>query len=458
MELEGRNRMKTTPIAKLKSQGLTSQIFIAMILGAIVGLILKAIPASWPIGSLLVNDILNTGGAIFVNLIKMLVVPLVLISLLCGICSLDDIKKVGEIGVKAIFLFIATTALAITIALIVANLLSVGSGVHFPAVNHIAATTGIPSLKQFFTDIFPSNPFQALASANMLQIIVFALFFGTAINLSGDPGKRIAAFFNDLNVVVMKAVMIILRTTPYGVFCLITVLFAKLGLNVFLQLLNYFLTVILVLAIHTIFVYGSLLKFVAKLSPKQFFKKMYGVMMFAFSVSSSNAALPMTMKVVEEKLGVDKAITSFVLSLGTNMNKNGTAIMQGVAAIFIANAYNIEIGFVGNLMIVITATLASISTAGAPSIGVLSLVIVLRQVGLPIEGIAIILAIDRFIDMLRTSVNVAGNAVIACIIGRSEHGIDPRIYNSNSESFVKKPEETHEKTSTVNSDIMQHLR
>lgn len=415
--------------SKSPNHKLTSQILIAMGLGTICGLLIKILPSDFALTSFLVDSVFSSGGTIFINLIKMLVVPVVLISLVCGICSLDDIKKIGDIGIKTITLFILTTIAAITLAIIITSLLAIGHGMHFPTLTQIQ-THDIPSLQQFIVDIFPSNPFQALTNGNILQIIVFALFLGFAINLAGEPGKRIATIMHDLNKVVMKAIMLVMRITPYGVFCLIAFLFAKLGFGLILQLLNYFLTVILVLVVHTLLVYPVLLKFFAKLSPQQFFKKFYGVMLFAFSVSSSNATLPLAMETTEHKLGVDNTITSFVLSLGINMNKNGTAIMQGVATIFIANAYNVDLGLVGKLMVILTTTLASISTAGAPSIGILALAMVLKQVGLPIEGIAVILSIDRFLDMLRTSVNVAGNAVIACIISRQENKLDLNTFNA----------------------------
>jgi Na+/H+-dicarboxylate symporter len=418
-----------TTSSKIATSKLTTQILIAMGLGTVCGLTIKMLPSDFFLSSFLVDNILNSGGIIFTNLIKMLVVPLVLVSLICGICNLEDIKKIGDIGFKTIILFIFSTIVAITLAIIITSVLNIGHGMQFPTLMPIK-TQDMPSLQQFVLDIFPSNPFQALTSGNILQIIVFALLLGFAINLSGEAGKRITSLMNDFNTIVMKAIMLIMLVMPYGVFCLMAFLFAKLGFGLILQLLNYFLTVILVLVIHTIVVYSTMLKVFAKLSPLQFFKKFYNVMLFAFSVSSSNATLPLALETTEHKLGVDNTITSFVLSLGINMNKNGTAIMQGVATIFIAHAYNIDLGLVGKLMVILTATLASISTAGAPSVGILALAMVLKQVGLPVEGIAVILSIDRFLDMLRTAVNVAGNAVIACVISKQEHKLNLLTYNS----------------------------
>lgn len=410
------------------TNNLTKQILWAILFGTLCGLLIKFSPVTWRLGEIFADGIFNIGGAVFINLVKLLVVPLVFFSLLSGICNLRDVKKLGTIGIKSIAYFVTTTAFATLLAVLIANALHVGKGASFPIVSSVHEA--IPSLQQFLINIVPSNPFQALAEANILQIIVFTVILGTAINMAGDAGKRIASLLNDLNFVIMKTIMLVMRFTPIGVFCLIAILFAKLGLEMIAQLVNYFIVVVAVLFIHTIIVYGFMLKFLAKLNPVKFFKKMYSVILFSFSVSSSNASLLLALDTVENKLGVNNAVASFVLSLGINMNKNGSAIMQGVAAIFIAHAYHVDIGFVGNVMIVLLTTLGAISTAGVPSVGILSLVMVLKQVGLPVEGIAVILAVDRVLDMLRTSVNVVGNAVIACIVGKNEQKIDLKTYDA----------------------------
>jgi Na+/H+-dicarboxylate symporter len=425
--------MSTTAAVKkrLVNLDLTGKIFLAMVLGAAFGLLYRALPESWYVfHGYIVDNVLNVVGGIFINLMKMIVVPLVFISLTCGICGLENVKKLGTMGLRTISLFVFTTMFAIFLAILFANIFHIGNGMHLPVLNYFR-TEEVPNFKQFVINLFPDNPARAFADANILQIIVFSILLGLAINLSGEHGKRIATFFNDLNAIMMKLVMMIMCMAPYGVFCLIAVLFAKLGFSLILDLLGYFITVILVLIIHTFLTYGFLLRVYCKLSPRKFFNKMYSVLMFAFSVSSSNAALPLTLKTVEQKLGVKNSIASFVVPLGINMNKNGSAIMQGVAAIFIANAYGISIGIVGNVMIILTATLAAIGTAGAPSTGIIALILVLKQLGLPVEGIALIIGIDRLLDMMRTAVNVAGNAVVACMVGKAEHGIDEKIYNQN---------------------------
>lgn len=412
---------------KQQSADFATQIIFILFFGAIFGLVLRICPTDWNVNKYIVDGALNIGGTIFINSIKMLVVPLVLVSLLCGICSLDDIGKLGRISVKTFVLVVFTTVLAVVTALLFANFLHVGHGMHLPAVE-IITIQKTPSLLQFFLNIVPSNVMVSLVNADILQIIIVTILFGFALNLSGEPGKRIISFFQDLNVIISKMVMIVMRLMPLGVFCLVAILFAKSGYSVILQLLNYFVVVILVLFFHTFITLSILLRSLGKLKVASFFKKMKDVMLFAFSISSSNASLPLALETVEKKLGVDKSIAALVLPLGTNINKNGTAIMQGVAAIFIANSYNIGLTFMDNLMIVVTTVLASISTAGIPSVGIFALAIVLKQVGLPLEGIALILTVDRFLDMIRTAVNVASNAVIACLVGKSEDKMDTNVY------------------------------
>lgn len=408
---------------------LTLRILFGMIAGAIVGIILQLFPESWNVNAYITDGILNVGGTIFINFMKMLVVPIVLVSLTCGICSLDDIKRIGSVGWKSLILFIITTVIAIILALIFANLFNLGVGEHLNTAVSNIKPGNVPTLTDMLLNIVPANPIKAMADGDMLQIIVFAVLLGIAINISGNSGKRVVDLLKDFNTVIMRMIMMLMNFAPYGVFCLVAILFAKFGFDVLEGLLDYFLTVLLVLVVHTIFTYGLLLKFFCKLKPAIFFRKMYAVILFAFSTSSSNASIPLTLETTEKKLGVSSVISSFVIPLGINLNKNGTAIMQGVAAIFIANAYGINIGFMGNVIIVITATLASIGTGGVPSVGIMALVVVLKQLGIPIEGIALILGIDRLLDMARTTVNVIGNSVIACVVGKSENELNSEVYN-----------------------------
>jgi Na+/H+-dicarboxylate symporter len=287
-----------------------------------------------------------------------------------------------------------------------------------------------PSLIDVIVNIFPSNPIGAMVKEEMLQIIVFAILFGIGITLAGESGKRVLNTFNDLNEIIMKMVLFLVELAPYGVFCLLTKVFASQGFSAILPMAKYFFIVLLCLFLHVIIVYASLLKFIGKLSPVTFFKKYFEVIVFAFSTASSNATLPVNLEVTEKKLGVHNSVASFTIPLGATVNMDGTAIMQGVATVFVAQAYGIELGFNGYMMTILTATLASIGTAGVPGVGLVMLAMVFKQVGLPVEGIGLIIGVDRLLDMTRTAVNVIGDAVVSCIVAKSEKKFDEKVFNS----------------------------
>jgi Na+/H+-dicarboxylate symporter len=404
----------------------TNLILMAMIGGIGAGLLVKFIPISPEIRFFIIDNIFDMIGSIFITLMKMLIVPLVVVSLTCGISSLGDVKQFKILGIKSLMWFIGTTALAVASGVFIAGLFGLGIGAHFAIQSPVPDQ--VVSFRQFFLDIIPGNPIKAMADGNMLQLIVFTILFGLSINFAGGRGKSIATWFQDLNVVIMKLVDICIKFTPYGVFCLMAVLFAKFGGQVILSMLNYVLIVLLVLLVYTLVVYTSLLKIVGKLSPLIFFRKMYSTMLFAFSVSSSNVSIPIMLETAEQKLGIDNSVASFIIPLGVNINKNGTAIMQGVAAVFIAHAYQVNLGLIEYLTIVLTATLATIGTAGSLSTGVFTLAVVLKQIGVPIEGIALILGVDRVVDMFRTVVNVVSNTAIACLVSKSVDKLDTKIY------------------------------
>ena len=283
-------------------------------------------------------------------------------------------------------------------------------------------------MKEVLINIFPDNPVKAMAEGNMLQIIVFALLFGLAISKAGEHGARVKQFFDDINEVIMQMVHILMDLAPYGVFCLLAALFAEIGLGVLGSLASYFFSVVAVLLIHAVLVYGGLLTLLGRLNPVLFLQKMRPVQLFAFSTSSSAATLPVTLDIVQHRLGVDKSVASFTVPLGATINMDGTAIMQGVATVFISQAYAIDIGLSGYLTVIATATLASIGTAGVPGVGLIMLAMVLQQVQLPVEGIALIIGVDRLLDMLRTAVNVTGDATVSCLVAKSENALDEEIY------------------------------
>ncbi|MBW2494231.1 MAG: dicarboxylate/amino acid:cation symporter [Deltaproteobacteria bacterium] len=398
---------------------LTFKIVLGMGAGLVFGLLLNWIGVAGWIADYLVDGLLHVGGSIFLASLKLLVVPLVFVSLVCGTAALDDVAKLGRVGVKTLGLYLTTTAIAVSLALIAATIVQPGAGFELDSDTTFEAQNA-PSLTEVFIDLFPTNPVQAMADGNMLQIIVFAGLFGIALTLSGEPGKRVLAFFSDLNAVIMRLVMFLMEVAPYGVFCLIAKVFALQGFAAMLPLLRYFFLVLGVLILHALITYSSLLRGLAGVNPIAFFRKMRDPIALGFSTASSNATLPVTLETVEHKLGVNNSVASFTIPLGATINMDGTAIMQGVATGFIAQAYGIHLMPIDYLMVVVTATLASIGTAGVPGVGLIMLAMVLRQVNLPVEGIALVLGVDRLLDMVRTAVNVTGDASVSCVVAASE--------------------------------------
>ncbi len=419
-----------------KKNSLTTRILLGMLLGVIVGFTIRFLPLSPELNNLLVTDVLKTGGNIFINILKMLVVPVVLVSLICGSAALD-VRKIGRIGGKTLILYLFTTAIAIALAVFFANLFAIGKSVNIPMMTEFKVSS-VPSIKEIISNLIPSNPFLAFSKGEMLQIIVFAILFGIAISLAGKPGERIADFFRDMNEVVMRFIILMLQLSPYGIFCLVAVLCAQIGFDLIAQLLSYFFMVLFVLFVHMFVSYSILLKLLARLNPLIFFKKFYAAMLFAFSTSSSNASIPVVLETVEQKLGVKNSIASFIIPLGATINMDGTAIMQGVATVFIANVYHVNIGLTGYLMVILMATLASIGTAGVPSVGLITLTMVLKQVNIPVEGVALIIGVDRLLDMARTVVNVSGDAIVSCIVAKSEDSLDEEVFNNPDPPEVSK--------------------
>lgn len=423
-----------------KSASLTTRIVIGMSAGIILGFILQMLMPNKTdlviplylfdisLRGLLVDGLFEVVGKIFVASLQMLVVPLVFVSLICGTCSLKDTSKLGRIGGKAVGLYLITTAIAISFAMSLALLISPGDGVNMVA-NTTFESREAPSLAQVLIQMFPSNPFAAFAKGNMLQVIVFALLFGIAIALSGKAGERIASLFEDLSTVIMRLVTILMNIAPYGVFCLLAGLFTDVSIETFGNLIQYFLVVFFALVIHATVTYPVLLKLMTGLNPLIFLRKMRNTAIFAFSTSSSNATLPITMETTTKKMGVKNSIASFTVPLGATINMDGTAIMQGVATVFIAQVFNVDLSLTDFLMVIITATLASIGTAGVPGVGLIMLAMVLDQVGLPVEGIALIIGVDRLLDMTRTAVNVTGDSMVTVIVGKSENQFDEKVFN-----------------------------
>jgi Na+/H+-dicarboxylate symporter len=443
-------------MSKIRSMSLTTRIMIGMGLGVIVGFIFQAILAgedyyliplglfSLPIKAFFVDGIFHVGGQIFIASLKMLVVPLVFVSLVCGTCSLSDPKKLGRLGGKSIGLYLITTAIAITVAITLALLFNPGEGISLPSQASYDAQEA-PTLARVIIDMFPTNPFEAMAKGNMLQVIVFALLFGIATALSGSTGKRVAAIFEDLNSVILKLVTLLMNIAPYGVFFLMAKLFTTIELNLIVSLAKYFGVVVLALLIHALVNYTLLLKILTGLNPFIFLAKMKHTCLFAFSTSSSSATMPITLETATKKLGANNSVASFTIPLGATINMDGTAIMQGVATVFIAQVFSVDLTISDYLMVILTATLASVGTAGVPGVGLIMLAMVLSQVGLPVEGIAIIIGVDRLLDMTRTAVNVTGDCMVTCVVAKSEGELDETIFNDPD--AAKDLEDYHKPTS-----------
>lgn len=400
------------------NNNLSRNILIALVAGAIFGISLRQLP--WPDLTLwLNNNILQLLGQLFINLLKMLVVPVVFASLAASVGALAEPKQLGRIGGKAIALYLITTTIAISIAIFLAVTFNVGSGANLHSSSSFNSSAA-PSARDIIINLFPANPIQALADGNMLQIIVFAILLGLAIASLGAKADALKQGINALDKVMLHLVGMIMRFAPIGVFCLLASLFIRTGFALIMQLGGYFLIVLLALLVQWSGVYSLMLKLLANINPLTFLRAMLTPITFAFSVASSNASIPIVLKTVEEKLGVQNKVASLIIPLGATINMDGTAIMQGVATVFIAHAYGIDIGLSGYLTVIAMATLASIGTAGVPGIGLITLAMVLKQVHLPVEGIALIIGVDRLLDMARTAVNISGDAMIACIVDKSE--------------------------------------
>ena len=425
----------TTP----QKSSLTTRIVIGMIAGIALGsflqwlmpddgdLILNLFFFELSLQSFLIDGVLEIIGQIFMASLRMLVVPLVFVSLVCGVCSLQDTTRLGRIGGKAIGLYLVTTAIAISFAILVAIIVGPGEGVGMTASSSFSSREA-PSLAQVIIQMFPTNPFESFAQGKMLQIIVFALLFGIAIALSGKAGERVASLFEDLSEVIMRLVAILMNLAPYGVFALLATLFTTVSIETFGNLIIYFLVVLFVLIGHALLTYPIMLKLFTGLNPIVFLKKMRDAAIFAFSTASSNATIPVTLETATKKMGVKNSIASFTVPLGATINMDGTAIMQGVATVFIAQVFSQDLSLADYVTVVLTATLASIGTAGVPGVGLIMLAMVLQQVGLPVEGIALIIGVDRLLDMTRTAVNVTGDSMVGIIVAKSEGQFDNEMF------------------------------
>jgi len=409
---------------------LTAKVLWAMLLGIIVGLIINVTGLNTPesfTNEYVVGGLFYIIGKMFITALKMLVVPLVFFSLISGVLGIGDIRKLGNVGLKSFGLYILTTAIAITVSIGLAS--SIIPFFSTPAANaEIFLAKEGPALSDVLINIIPDNVVQAFASGNMLQIIFFSILFGISLLMVGRKAQHIAEGIEVINEAMMNMVNIIMSVAPYAVFALLAKAVAELGLDLLIQLGVYVAVVILALLLHLFGTLMFLLKLLSKLNPRIFLTKIRDAQIFAFSTASSNATIPVTLRSVTKRMGIDNSVASFTVPFGATINMDGTAIMQGVATVFIANVYGVELGFSGYLTVILMSVLASIGTAGVPGVGLIMLSMVFVQVGLPIEGIGLILGVDRLLDMVRTSVNVTGDAVVTCIVAKSEQEIDLEIF------------------------------
>lgn len=414
-----------------KKLSLTSKIFIALICGMILGIVMHYfVPKSHIKDDIIIDGIFYLLGQMFIRAMQMLVVPLVFFSIADGCRNMGDTKTLGKVGIRIVLFYLLTTALAIIIALSLASIINPGKGMNMElGSNEFKMDTGEKtSMKDTLLNMIPTNPIEALARGDMLQIIIFAVIVGLLIAGMEDRMETLGNIITEMNDLMMSMTMAVMKLAPIGVFFLIARTFSNLGYDVILSMLSYMITVILGLAFQLLIVYMLLLTIFVKVNPFSFLKKYFPVMTFAFSTASSNATVPLNIQTLED-IGVDKKISSFTIPLGATINMDGTAIMQGVAVVFIANAYGIDLTLNNYLTVILTATIASVGTAGIPSVGLVTLSMVLSSVGLPVEGIAMIMGIDRILDMARTAINTTGDASGTMIVANSVGSFDKEKFN-----------------------------
>lgn len=431
--------------------GLTTWIFIGLLAGAVLGILCNvALPAESPLFTVGINGFFYVIGRGFIRLMQMLVVPLVFTSIVCGAAAMGNGTMLGKVGGMTILLYLFTTLVAISLALGIGMIVNPGIGLDLGSIAQVevnaAESTGIADT---FLNIIPSNVVDAMASGTMLQIILFALILGYILGVLGDKVELVNRLFRQFNDVMMRMVQFVLTVAPLGVFCLITYTFANLGLSALVPLAKFVGGTYVGLIVQLFLTYSLLLVLIARVNPMRFIKKMLPVMGFAFSTSSSNATIPLNVETLERKVGVSSQITGFTIPLGATINMDGTAIMQGVAVVFASQAFGIDLGVSGYLTVILTATLASIGTAGVPGVGTIMLTMVFESVGLPVEGVSMIMGVDRLVDMGRTVINVTGDAVVTTCVAKVNGLFDRSIFDSEGEDLLASEQHAEELVDAV---------
>ena len=403
----------------------TKKIIVSMILGILVGITFNLTYLIESSFGTYTTNLFDLVSYLFLSSLKLIIVPLIFFSIVCGILSLSDDVSVSRLGIKTLLLYTITTVIAISLGLLFSSF------VNYEPIEITNMDSAI-NIENIETDgnIFPSNIFKSLSDGNIIHLLIFAVLIGISAARIKNRIKTFIQYFHDFNDVINELVKLIISFTPIAVFCILAKTFSTQGIETILSLAGYFFTVVFVLLFHFLFTYSILIKSFTALNPVKFFQNLKDVVVFTFSTSSSSASIPFTLKAAEEKYGINKSISTFTVPLGATINMDGTAIMQGCATFFLASLYGIDLGINEIVTIVITATIASIGTAGIPSAGIIMLTVIFTQIGIPLEGITLLLGVDRLLDMMRTSVNVSGDICISCVIASSENKINESVFNS----------------------------
>ena len=402
----------------------TKKIIFAMIFGILFGIVLNLLNQDSLITEFIISNILNVISDLFISALKLIIIPLIFFSIVCGIISLTDDVSLTRLGIKTLSLYILTTVIAISLGLFFSSLIE-----YTPLLSSVENIVSMNNIESK-VNIFPDNIFKSLTEGNIIHLLIFSVLIGISASRIKERIHIFIQYFHNFNDVINELVKIIISFTPIAVFCILSKTFATQGLETLMPLMSYFLTVVFVLLIHFFITFSLLLKFFTKLSAYKFYRNIRDVIVFSFSTSSSSASIPFTLETANNKCGIDKSIGTFTIPLGATINMDGTAIMQGCATFFLASLYGIDLGFFEIITIVATATIASVGTAGIPSAGIIMLTIIFTQIGIPLEGITLLLGVDRLLDMMRTSVNVSGDLCISCIVASSENKIDSDVYKS----------------------------
>ncbi len=403
----------------------TKKIIVSMILGILIGITFNLTSLIESSTGTYITNLLDLVSYLFLSSLKLIIVPLIFFSIVCGIVSLSDDVSISRLGIKTLLLYTITTVIAISLGLLFSSFIN-----YEPIeMKNLGSVINIENIE---TDgnIFPNNIFKSLSDGNIIHLLIFAVLIGISAAKIKNRIKTFIQYFYDFNDVINELVKLIISFTPIAVFCILAKTFSTQGIETIMSLGGYFFTVVFVLLFHFLFTFSILIKFFTALNPVKFFQNLKDVVIFTFSTSSSSASIPFTLKAAEEKYGINKSISTFTVPLGATINMDGTAIMQGCATFFLASLYGIDLGINEIVTIVITATIASIGTAGIPSAGIIMLTVIFTQIGIPLEGITLLLGVDRLLDMMRTSVNVSGDICISCVIASSENKINESVFNS----------------------------